>query len=222
MARCKEIDGFFWDEPHYAYSEENTLPTDLSPHYVCGCEVCRRLFLRKYGYDMHEKENHDIHEFKEQNLIGFLQDLCRTVKNTEASKKNTICIMPSFAATGISTWDHVCFAEMDTLATDPYWILYGKDLKWVKKEAEKLVGTAREHRKAAQLWVLAFLIPENREHEIEEAVEILAASGADSIFAWLFKGGLQTVIRSSNPRLVWQTVGSAFTRIRDRSGEAAR
>lgn len=215
MARGKEIDGFFWDEPHYAFSEENILPINLSPYYVCNCEVCQQLFFQKYKYEMPKKENKDIIEFKEQRLIGFLQDLCRTVKKVDTSKENTICVMPSLASTGISNWGEICFEEMDVLATDPYWILYQKDLQWVKKEAEKLVRIARNRQKEAQLWVLAFLIPENREHEIKDAVEILTESGADSIYAWLYRGGLQTLIKSANPALVWETIGAAFKKIRD-------
>ncbi|MHA1131414.1 MAG: hypothetical protein ACTSQQ_11475, partial [Candidatus Helarchaeota archaeon] len=40
VARIKEIDGFFWDEPHWAYSEFNLVPEDLSPYFVCHCQSC--------------------------------------------------------------------------------------------------------------------------------------------------------------------------------------
>ena len=124
VALVKEIDGFFWDEPHWAYSEENLLPTDLSPFYVCYCDVCKQLFSEKYQYKMPEKENPDILAFKEASLLGFLQNLCQIVKDIDATKKNTICVMPSHAETGISNWEKVCFEEMDVLASDPYWLLY--------------------------------------------------------------------------------------------------
>ena len=213
IARLKEIDGFFWDEPHYAYSELNLLPTDLSPFYVCQCEVCKDLFLRKFQYQMPQEENNDVINFKEENLLAFLQTLCQTVKDIDSTKKNIICMMPSHASTGIADWDKVCFDAMDVLASDPYWIIYQKDLKWVETESEKLVETARRYQKEAQLWVLAFCIPKGREPEIADVVEILNRSGADSIFAWLYRGGQQTLIKSDNPPLVWKTVGEAFKKI---------
>ena len=159
---------------------------------------------------MPSEENKDVIAFKEQNLVNFLQDLCQTVKATDSSKKNIICVMPSHISTGISNWEKVCFEEMDVLATDPYWIVYHKDLKWVQEESEKLVRIAKKYSKKAQLWVLAFLIPENQEAEIKTAVEIMHKSGADSIFAWLYRGCLQTILKSQNPPLVWKTVGEAF------------
>ncbi len=214
MASGKEIDGFFWDEPHYAYSEENLLPGNLSPYFVCHCNVCQDIFSKRYGYAMPTKENEDILEFKESNLLSFLQNLCKTVKEVDYSKKNIICMMPSQAKTGISQWASVCFEEMDVLATDPYWILYQKDLNWVLTESEELIKTAHEFRKKAQLWVLAFLIPKHRETEIEAVVKIFHEIGADSIFAWLYRGGLQTMLKSSNPDLVWEALGRAFKKIR--------
>lgn len=213
VSRVKAIDGFFWDQPHFAYSAENLLPTKLSPFYVCNCETCKNLFFQKYQYQMPQKENEDIIAFKELSLVGFLQDLCKTVKKSDQGKKNVICVMHSDAATGISNWDKVCFDEMDMLATDPYWMLYQKDLDWVKEESEKLVKIARTHRKRAQLWVLAFAIPDKREAEIKKAVNIMNESGADSIFAWLYRGGLQTLIKSKNPVLVWKMVGEGFKSI---------
>ena len=213
IARVKEIDGFFWDEPHYAYSELNLLPTDLSPFYVCQCEVCKALFLRKFQYQMPREENNDVINFKEENLIAFLQNLCQTVKDIDSTKKNIICVMPSQASTGISDWDKVCFDAMDVLASDPYWILFQRDFSWVETESQKLVETARRYQKEAQLWVLAFCIPKGREPEIKTVVEILNRAGVDSIFAWLYRGGLQTLIKSDNPSLVWETVGEAFKKI---------
>jgi hypothetical protein len=215
IARVKEIDGFFWDEPHYAYSELNLLPTDLSPYFVCHCATCKDLFFKQFQYKMPQEENKDVISFKEQNLLLFLQNLCQTVKSVDSTKKNIICVMPSHASTGIANWDKVCFAEMDVLASDPYWILYQQDFKWVDLESQKLVETARKHQKAAQLWVLAFCIPKGREPEIQDVVKILNRAGADSIFAWLYRGGLQTLIKSDNPSLVWETVGQAFNKVKE-------
>jgi hypothetical protein len=162
---------------------------------------------------MPREENNDVINFKEENLIAFLQNLCQTVKDIDSTKKNIICVMPSQASTGISDWDKVCFDAMDVLASDPYWILFQKDFSWVETESQKLVETARRYQKEAQLWVLAFCIPKGREPEIKTVVEILNRAGADSIFAWLYRGGLQTLIKSENPSLVWETVGEAFKKI---------
>jgi len=88
---------------------------------------------------MPNKENEDIIEVKEERLLKFLKNLCQTVKTVDPNKKNTICVMPSDFKTGFKDWAKVCFDEMDTLATDPYWIIYQKDLSWVRTESEKLI-----------------------------------------------------------------------------------
>ncbi len=214
VSQVKAIRGFFWDEPHFAYSKENIFPTKLSPYYVCNCATCKNLFLQRYHYEMPQKENEDVIAFKEKSLVQFLQDLCKTVKKTDQSKRNIICVMPSQSTTGLSHWDKICFNEMDMLATDPYWLLYQKDMNWVQDESEKLIRIARKHGKLAQLWLLAFAIPKNREPELKTAVNIMSNSGADSIFAWLYRGGLQTSIKSKNPQLVWKTVGEAFNTLK--------
>ncbi|HUX99037.1 MAG TPA: hypothetical protein VMV49_05750 [Candidatus Deferrimicrobium sp.] len=214
VAQVKEITGFFWDEPHYAYSELNLLPTNLSPFYVCHCKGCQSLFSQQYGYNMPVEENSDVLEFKEQRLLEFLQNLCKIVKTEDSTKKNVICVMPTHASTGISNWDKVCFPEMDVLATDPYWIIYQKDLNWVREESNHLVRIAKKYQKEAQLWVLAFMIPKDREAEIKKVVEILNQAGADSIYAWLYRGCLQTMLKSDNPPLVWKNIGEAFRNLK--------
>ncbi|NVM31219.1 MAG: hypothetical protein HWN65_20445 [Candidatus Helarchaeota archaeon] len=215
VATVAAVDGFFWDEPHYAYSEENLLPTNLTPYYVCYCKTCQDLFFEQYQYAMPSTKIADVILFKEQRLLGFLQNLCQMVKSVDSHKKNIICVMPSHVPTGMSNWDLACFESMDVLATDPYWMLFQKDLQWVQEESKKLVTTAKKHKKGSQLWVLAFRIPKGREVEIPKAVEIFHQSGADSIFAWLYRGGLQTFVKSDDPALVWETVGAAFKRLRE-------
>ena len=147
VAQVEAITGFFWDEPHFCYGAQNILPENLSPHFVCHCDTCKDLFKQEFAYEMPATENNDILEFKERSLLGFLRDLCRTVKEVDGTKKNIICVMPSLATTGLSDWEKVCFEEMDVIATDPYWILYQRDLNWVQKESEKLVSIAKNIRK---------------------------------------------------------------------------
>ncbi|MHA1264047.1 MAG: hypothetical protein ACTSRS_02330 [Candidatus Helarchaeota archaeon] len=213
IARVEAIDGFFWDEPHYAYSRENLLPTDLSPYYVCYCPFCQKLFQERFGSPMPKTQTPEIMAFKEVCLRAFLQKLCQFVKKVAPTKRNTICVMPSIANTGLSDWKSLCFAEMDTLATDPYWIVYGQDLHWVRTESENLIRIARQNQKQSQLWVLGFAIPKGREFEIQQVIKIFEDLKVDSIFAWLYRGGLQTLIKSYNPALVWETIGMAFKQI---------
>ncbi len=66
-----------------------------------------------------------------------------------------------------------------------------------------------------QLWLLAFLIPANREDELKEATKIMAKTNVDSIFAWCYRGGLGTLIKSDNPELVWKIVGEVFNKIKE-------
>ncbi|MHA1377094.1 MAG: hypothetical protein ACTSRG_01815 [Candidatus Helarchaeota archaeon] len=206
------IDGYFWDEPHYAYGKDNIFPIDLSPYFSCYCDVCQDRFYNEYGYKMPIKINKDILEFKENSIIEFLEAICKYVKTLDQSKSNTICLIPEF--TEIKDWKKVCFDSMNILSTDPYWMIFNKDLSFVKKYSQKVVKIAKENNKKSQIWLLAFRIQANREDELREAIQIMENSGVESIFAWHYRGGLGNLIKSDNPELVWKIIGEVFNKLK--------
>ena len=63
--KVKAINGYFWDEPHFAYGKKNIFPENISPYFTCRCDVCQDLFKTKFNYEMPSKENDDIFKFKE-------------------------------------------------------------------------------------------------------------------------------------------------------------
>ena len=42
----------------------------------------------------------------------------------------------------------------------------------------------------------------------------MARAGADCLFAWLYRGGIQVLIKSDDPNCVWDTVGDAFRELK--------
>ena len=145
-------------------------------------------------------------------IIDFLKNISDYVKELDSSKSITICVVPEFAE--IKDWNKLCFESMDVLSTDPYWILFLRDLSFVKEYSEKVINISKKNNKKSQLWLLAFRIPKNKEEEIREAVRIMAKTGVDSIFAWAYRGGLG-LIKSDNSQLVWKIIGEAFNEIKE-------
>lgn len=215
VARVQSIDAFFWDEPHFSYGESNITVADTRPYYNCHCPTCQQLFKRKFDNTMPIEETPEVHEFKEVTLLNFLQNISKTVKKVDSSKEITICSLPPNISSGLSSdWERLCFPEMDRLATDPYWAIFGKDMDYIREVSEKLITTTKKMKKKSQLWLLAFMIKKNKEEEVGQAARIIEGANPDSIFAWHYRGGLGSFIKSDNPAKVWEIVGTEFNRIK--------
>lgn len=205
FAREDVFDGFFWDEPHYIITGQEEV-------YSCLCPRCRHLFREWYGYEIPKKPNEDFLAFRERSILDFLKLSSETVKQIDAGKSITLCLMPFFSAyeQGAS-WERVCaLEELDVFATDPYWSLMQKDMEFVSRVSEDTVELARRNGKRSQLWIQGFLIPSGREEEVRDAGMIIGASGVDSVFTWAYRACEGSVIQSENPRMVWSIIKELY------------
>ncbi|MFQ5884590.1 MAG: hypothetical protein ACE5IO_05760 [Thermoplasmata archaeon] len=204
-----EFDGIFLDEPHYARIKDG---------WGCYCEKCRRLFKERYERDMDTQMTEGVVEFREDSMLGFLADAIDVVK--AAGKRVILCMLPfegeKRRLVGAPDWHKISALDVDVLATDPYWITFGEQMRpFVKRQARRMLEACRKTGKKAQMWVQLFNVPAGRESEIEQGMELIKKADfegktVDSIFGWPYLAGENSILASDNPDLVWKTFLTAL------------
>ncbi len=210
LAEEDVFDGFFWDEPHYIITGSKEI-------YSCVCPTCRQLFKEQYGYDMPEKVNEDIFEFKERTILDFIEQSSKLVKKIDSKKSVTVCLMPFFTAEEQgASGEKVCsIKELDVFGTDPYWSIIQKDLDFVSTTSEETVKLAKKYDKKSQLWIQGFLIPAGKEEEVREAGKIIGNSGVDSVFTWAYRACEGSIVQSENPKKVWTIIKEVYAELKE-------
>ena len=210
LAKKDFIDGFFWDEPHYHY-------TNTTEYFTCRCEKCQEIFTDFFKKEMPIGLTDDIIKFKENSIINFLKEISEQVKEIDTTKKITVCLVPPPLETGIQDWDHCCASLKDTIdvfSSDPYWLLYRESLDYVKKYTKKTVELAKKYNLESQLWCLAFLVPRKKELELKKAIQIFDNYRVDSIFSWCYRGAEGASVACRKPKEVWRVIGEAYTELK--------
>ena len=73
LARETEVDGFFWDEPHYAYPKAYASITGgAGDDWSCRCPECMKKFGDYYGYEMPRFMNDDVKQFRWREVLKTL------------------------------------------------------------------------------------------------------------------------------------------------------
>jgi hypothetical protein len=202
------LDGFFWDEPHYANWHE--------PDWACRCPHCQNLYLKEMGEEMPVELSANVISFRERNAVNFLTELSQTVKKENEDIDVICCLLPTQSPLiGITDWEKVAsINELDVLATDPYWYHQEMDrnegLEYFREVGEKCLQLAQKYDKKCQLWLQAFRVPKGREQELKEAVQIASQLGVDSLFAWPYRGGKGSILESGDAVKLWDTIGEAY------------
>ncbi|NQU73651.1 MAG: hypothetical protein HQ547_02955 [Candidatus Omnitrophica bacterium] len=214
-------DVFFWDEPHFYLYPLDQMERD-STLWACRCEVCRREFKKRFGYEMPVESNDDIKLFKEDSIIDFLKTMCEYVKNrapkTENQEprtiKNAVCFLPFKGSLGgIMDWSKAAaIKSLDIIGTDPYWKVGEKDVgSLVRGFSKKIYDLAQEYNKEGQIWILNFRIKKGTHKDIKTAVMAAHKEGIRNIAAWSYLGtGCMSYLASDDPQGVWDTLGEAF------------
>lgn len=211
MASETDVDGFFWDEPHYA--------NWYNPDWACRCPICATLYEEETGCTMPVELTDKVVAFREDHAVDFLAELSRAVKEADRNITVIACLLPTQSPViGITDWDRVAsIPQLDVLATDPYWFHVGlgreEGIGLFKSIGKKVVELARKNDLRSQLWLQAFRVPRGRERENVEAVRVADELGADSIFAWPYRGGEGSILASDDPSAVWSALGEAFREV---------
>lgn len=148
-------------------------------------------------------------------LIDFLAEMTSIVR--QHGVKNAICVYPRKDKFALQLWEKILSLKtVDIFGTDPYWLLWNKQLDFVEKVAKKVYNLCRKYDKQPQLWIQAFKIPSGKEPEISKAVEIATGAGIANVAAWSYDcGSLVNHLNSADPKLVWQTLKRALKTVKN-------
>ena len=207
-------DIIFWDEPHFYITPETWSGRQGQSQWACRCKRCRDLFRDKFARDMPVVMDKDVIRFRDDSIVNFFTELAEY--GSSLGVRNALCILPDETPLkGVSSWELLAQIEsIDILGTDPYWLIWDKPLEdYVARCSRRIIDIAGRYGKEAQVWVLAFMIPQGREEEVARAVKIMVDQGIENIAAWSYLGGAFMNIKSDNHERVWEILGEAYGEI---------
>ena len=212
------IDGFLIDEPHYHFP----LPDG---RWTCRCQACQEAFREQYGKPMPASLTDEVREFREGQLLDFLESILNTIKSLDPSKRTAVVVLPAGGESPlldrietIRDWERLAsLPGLDVFATDPYCHAFGLPTSWAEVVAQRTVQMARKHGKRSQLWVQLFALPDGAEREVANLIRRFGQYGADEILAWTYIAAEGTTLSCASPRRAWQAVLKAFRQVKQTS-----
>ena len=80
LAREAKPDGFFWDEPHYAFPKGiASITGGVADDWTCYCPVCRKRFEDYYGYPMPKYMTNDVKQFRWREALVVLSETSKAI-----------------------------------------------------------------------------------------------------------------------------------------------
>lgn len=93
LARETEVDGFFWDESHYAYPKSYASITGgAGDDWACRCPECMKKFQEYYGYEMPKFMNDDVKQFRWREALETLSRVSKSLKEYNPKLEITCCV----------------------------------------------------------------------------------------------------------------------------------
>ena len=207
----------FWDEPRF---KSKKLP-DGSKIHSCRCENCKKVFRERYGKEMPVEDTPEIQAFKVFTLTNYFDRVTTYAASLGMKNYAGIMIHTLDVASDLCTLPH-----LDNFGTDPYWQpRKNSDLDpydYVYENTRHTIELAEKYKKEHHIWVQTYDIPAGREDDIILATDAAYDAGARTIVDWSFRGGESNSYRCDNCDRVWQVMGEAMGRIRQRHFDAIR
>ncbi len=209
-------DGVFWDEPHLYFGELAPLFGPKQQVWGCVCNTCKNIFKDTYGYEMPLDFTDDVMKFRQRTILDFIEYLCNVASNK--GLKNSICLFPtSEPKYGIYEWEEVLkIKNIDVFGSDPYWLCFNKDVKdFVGDVSRQVINLCKKYKKEAQIWIQGFRIPNGKENEVSEAIQVAYDAGVRNIATWSFEAGAcMSYIKSERPSIVWANIVEKYKKLR--------
>lgn len=209
-------DHVFWDEPHWVHPPRFGAAEE---RWGCRCVRCRTLFLERFGEEMPKEITPEVTAFREESLAGFVRELVAHV--SEGGARSTVCLLPSAGGSGLADWSPVASAPgLDTLATDPYWKLFGYPASGfvgdLSRHARRL---ADEHEVGAQVWIQGFGLGPEDEEDIHAAANAAREAGVTDLWTWGYEAcGHMSSLGTREPEKVWRALTGALTGAQPQTG----
>lgn len=162
LARETEVDGFFWDEPHYAYPKAYASITGgAGDDWACRCPECMKKFEDYYGYEMPKFMNDDVKQFRWREALKTLEIVSKALKEYNPVLEITCCVhatLNSYYVTEMRGYDN-----WDMVAACPYFDVFSTTIiNWTLPETffreitERTVAMAKKYGKESERWLMGY------------------------------------------------------------------
>ena len=225
LARETEVDGFFWDEPHYAYPKSYASITGgAGDDWSCRCPECMKKFRSYYGYEMPRVINDDVRQFRWREALFTLSDLSRQLKEYNPSLEITCCVhatLNTYYVTELRGYDN-----WEMVASCPWFDVFSTTIiNWNLPESffldvtERTVRMARKYGKKSERWLMGYCGQPADFSQIDRIVDLYDRMGVDQLAAWTYRGGYGTVVASKDPIALWDRIGENYRRLQKKKEE---
>lgn len=219
LAQETEIDGFFWDEPHYALPRANvTVSYGAGEDWSCRCPECKKKFEEYYGYEMPKILNDDVKNFRWREALKTLADCSKTIKEIKPELEITVCVhatCQTYYNTELRGYDN-----WDMVAACPYFDVFASTIVgWDKPKkffvdiTERTVNIAHKYGKEAERWLLGYSTQPEDFSQIDEVVDLYESMGVDRLGTWTYRGGYGTSCAAKDPIKLWDRIGANYKRV---------
>lgn len=222
LAREAGADGFFWDEPHYAFPKSYASITGAAGEdWTCRCPVCMKKFETCYGYEMPRRMNGDVIEFRRREALEILADTSRRIKELDPRQEITCCVHATLNSYYVT--EHRGYDNWDAVAACPYFDVFSTTiLAWdlpdsfFEEITRRTVAAAQKYGKLSERWLMGYYKQPADFARIDRAVDLYAALGTDRLAAWTYRGGYGTVLAPPDPIGLWDRIGENYRRVLSR------
>lgn len=219
LARNTDVDGFFWDEPHYALPKSYASITGGSgDDWACRCPECMEKFRAYYGYEMPRMMNDDVKQFRWREALKTLSDISRDLKEYNPKLEITCCVhatLNSYYVTeqrGYDNWEMV--------AACPYFDVFSSTIiswdlpeSFFKDVTQRTVAMAKKYGKQSERWLMGYNKRPADWAQLDHTVDLYEQAGVDRLAAWTYRGGYGTVVAAPDALELWDRIGACYRRV---------
>ncbi len=222
LARETEIDGFFWDEPHYALPKSYASITGgAGDDWSCRCGVCQAKFKAYYGYDMPKLMTDDVKQFRWREAMEILSETSKAVKEINPELEITCCVHATLNSYYIT--EQRGYDNWDAVAACPYFDVFSTTIinwelpeKFFRDITERTVAVAKKYGKQSERWLMGYNKRPDDFNQIDRIVDMYEALGVDRLGTWTYRGGYGTIVAAPDALELWDNIGRNYLRVLDK------
>ena len=219
LAREAHADGFFWDEPHYAFPKGiASITGGVADDWTCRCPVCQKKFYDYYGYEMPKYLTNDVKQFRWREALAILSNTSKAIKEIDSKQEITCCVhatQNSYYVTELRGYDN-----WDMVGACPYFDVFSTTIiNWALPEAfyrditDRTVAIAKKYGKKSERWFMGYYKQPADFAQIDKWTDIAVAAGVDRLSAWTYRGGYGTVLAAPDALGLWDRIGANYRRV---------
>ena len=219
IATETEVDGFFWDEPHYALPKSYASITGGSgDDWACRCMVCMDRFKDYYGYEMPKLMNDDVKQFRWREALKTLSDTSKILKEINSKFEITCCVHATLNTYYVT--EQRGYDNWDMVAACPYFDVFSTTIiNWelpetfFKEIAKRTVEIAKKYNKQSERWLMGYYKQPEDFAQIDKVVDMYVDLGVDRLATWTYRGGYGTKLAAPDALKLWERIGENYKRV---------